>query len=259
MKIPYSQFYFEEVGSTNDIALEKLENEIFVFISADFQNSGRGRNGKTWLGNKGENLYLSLGINHPAFLQHQNWNIDPFKLQSVASAILFDTLLENISGNTELAIKYPNDIYARNLSVTQEGKLSGIIVENIFQGKECKSSVLGIGINCNQTVFPKIERNSPVSLLQLEQNINIDNIRKSLIENFINLNKKKYEDYFQHYKDIICLEEKEIILIGTSQILVAKEILETGQLSCRNKSGDNIIVDNGDSVRYRLNYIGKVN
>jgi BirA family biotin operon repressor/biotin-[acetyl-CoA-carboxylase] ligase len=56
-----------------------------------------------------------------------------------------------------LKIKWPNDIYAGNQ------KLGGILIENSIMNGLLKSSVVGIGLNVNQTVFYSDAPN-PVSL-----------------------------------------------------------------------------------------------
>src|SRR5690606_16946858 len=49
-------------------------------------------------------------------------------------------------------IKWPNDILAG------ERKLGGILIENTVQGMHIRESVIGIGINVNQTNFQHAER-----------------------------------------------------------------------------------------------------
>ena len=54
-------------------------------------------------------------------------------------------------------IKWPNDIYAGNR------KISGMLVENSLNGKYLATSVIGIGLNVNQTCFPP-ELPNPTSM-----------------------------------------------------------------------------------------------
>jgi len=57
-------------------------------------------------------------------------------------------------------IKWPNDIYAG------KEKIAGILVEHSIIGKRIERSILGIGLNINQEIFPDNIPN-PVSLKQL--------------------------------------------------------------------------------------------
>jgi BirA family biotin operon repressor/biotin-[acetyl-CoA-carboxylase] ligase len=62
--------------------------------------------------------------------------------------------------NGDTQIKRPNDIYWR------DRKAGGILIENQLKGKEWTWTVIGIGININQTVFSP-EAPNPVSLKQI--------------------------------------------------------------------------------------------
>ncbi len=62
--------------------------------------------------------------------------------------------------NLDVSIKWPNDI------VCSQGKLAGILIENILQGSRIKASVIGIGLNLNQTDFSESAGN-PFSLRSL--------------------------------------------------------------------------------------------
>jgi len=59
-----------------------------------------------------------------------------------------------------LKIKWPNDIYVGNQ------KLGGILIENSIMNGLLRSSVVGIGLNVNQTIFYS-EAPNPVSLRML--------------------------------------------------------------------------------------------
>ena len=56
-------------------------------------------------------------------------------------------VLEN-HGLKNVSIKYPNDILVNGK------KMAGILVENIIKNKKIHSTLIGIGLNVNQTEFP---------------------------------------------------------------------------------------------------------
>ena len=64
----------------------------------------------------------------------------------MAVSLAVRDLCEEITGH-EIRIKWPNDIYQRNK------KLAGILIENTISGSNLSSSVIGIGLNINQTEF----------------------------------------------------------------------------------------------------------
>jgi BirA family biotin operon repressor/biotin-[acetyl-CoA-carboxylase] ligase len=60
----------------------------------------------------------------------------------------------------DVSIKWPNDIYVSN------DKIAGILIEHSIMGDTLESTVAGIGLNINQTVFTG-ETVNPVSLCML--------------------------------------------------------------------------------------------
>ncbi len=71
-------------------------------------------------------------------------------------------------------IKWPNDIYWK------DRKAGGILIENFLRGDTWNFSVIGIGININQTLFsPHIP--NPVSLKQITgKTFNVIDLAKEL-------------------------------------------------------------------------------
>lgn len=140
-------FHFPSVTSTNDYAKELLSTYDHVMVSAEHQSAGRGRNGNAWYGEQHKNIYCSFGIRHITLPHSEDI---PLYMARGATAVL-DTL-RAIAPNLVLRLKYPNDIHV--MSSDGWRKISGILVEHEFVGSTCVSSVIGIGINIEQTVFP---------------------------------------------------------------------------------------------------------
>jgi BirA family biotin operon repressor/biotin-[acetyl-CoA-carboxylase] ligase len=59
-----------------------------------------------------------------------------------------------------ISIKWPNDIYYN------DKKIAGILIENSIIGSKINYSIIGVGININQTEF-KSDAPNPVSLKQI--------------------------------------------------------------------------------------------
>ncbi len=131
------------VGSTNHYLSNMLKENPGtgqVLVVADFQDTGKGQGDHQWHSLPGENLLMSLLL-FPAFLSasHQ------FHLSRVASLAIIDTLK---SLNLDPVIKWPNDILLNNR------KIAGILIENGISGKRLSHTIIGIGLNLNQTKFP---------------------------------------------------------------------------------------------------------
>jgi BirA family biotin operon repressor/biotin-[acetyl-CoA-carboxylase] ligase len=151
---PFSEL--TEVDSTNIYAIDKVQANLAAHGSAFFANSqfaGRGQRGKTWISENGSNIILSVVID-PSFL----FINQQFALSVMASLAVFDFF--SAYAGEETKIKWPNDLYWR------DRKTGGILIDNHIQGTNWQYSVIGIGININQTQFSPIIQQA-VSLKQI--------------------------------------------------------------------------------------------
>lgn len=139
--------------STNDIAAQLsasgTANNGAVVIS-DEQTKGRGQRGNVWESEPGKNLMFSIVL-RPDELPPQ----DQFRLNWVISLGIQDYLIAREL--TNVFIKWPNDIYIN------DKKVCGILIENTIKSKFIATSIIGVGLNVNQTIF---ESNTATSLQQ---------------------------------------------------------------------------------------------
>ncbi|CAM3873940.1 biotin--[acetyl-CoA-carboxylase] ligase [Mucilaginibacter galii] len=149
----------KEVDSTNTFLKNILANNEPLpdgtVIMAESQIAGRGQQQNKWYSSTGESLAFSILLK-PHFLALAS----QFQLTQIVSIGVYETLLPLV-GN-KLKIKWPNDIYVGGR------KLGGILIENQVQGSAIKNSIIGIGLNVNQTNFPAWVPNA-VSLRQILQ------------------------------------------------------------------------------------------
>ena len=145
----------EEVDSTNNylkILKDSQTLEEFTYVTALFQNAGKGQRGNSWESQKGQNLMLSVLLRPRTLpLSHH------FILSEVVSLALLKTLQ---AYNSEFSIKWPNDIYWK------DSKIAGILIENDIEGNSIHESIIGIGLNVNQERFLSDAPN-PISLCQI--------------------------------------------------------------------------------------------
>ena len=147
---------FDEVNSTNDIAMEmgaKGREEGLVVI-AESQSHGKGRLGRTWISPKGVNLYLSILL-RPDFSPLQASALTMMASVAAAEAITETTGLRAV-------IKWPNDI------LIEQKKVSGILTEMNAEEEKINYVVIGIGININMKKedFPGNLRMPATSLME---------------------------------------------------------------------------------------------
>lgn len=145
--------WFEELDSTNDELLRHIsEYDNLSVVAALRQTAGRGQRGNRWLSASGENLTFSL------LLRPQNLPASEFmSLTFLATLAVKDWLCRQ---DVPAVIKWPNDIYVG------KRKICGMLVENGLSEGKVATSVIGIGLNLNQTEFPG-ELTNPVSLKRL--------------------------------------------------------------------------------------------
>lgn len=139
----------ESVDSTNNYTANcARENKLRhgAVIMAVEQTAGKGQMGAHWQSDAGANLTFSV------FLNNVNLSVErQFLLTKIVSLSLIDLLRGyGISAH----IKWPNDIYVR------DRKIAGVLIENSLQGKKVSRSIVGIGLNVNQTDFGNLSATS---------------------------------------------------------------------------------------------------
>jgi BirA family biotin operon repressor/biotin-[acetyl-CoA-carboxylase] ligase len=146
----------ESIDSTNSYAKQLIATQKVAegtLVTAREQTAGRGQAENVWHTEPGQNLTASY-ILYPTFLAADK----QFFLNMAVSLAVRELCEEAING--EILIKWPNDIYHRNK------KVAGILIENTISGSQLSSSVIGIGLNVNQTEFdPKIPNPTSLKLI----------------------------------------------------------------------------------------------
>jgi len=142
-----------EVDSSNNYAIQLLSktypNEGTCIIT-DYQTDGKGQIGRFWHSEPLKNILCSY-ILHPTFLDIR----DNFALSMLTALAVRDLILDFNIAN--VSVKWPNDVYVA------DQKIAGILIQNVLRGTTIKHAVVGIGLNINQTLFPK-ELPNPTSI-----------------------------------------------------------------------------------------------
>lgn len=149
--------HHEELPSTNTYAQELLAKSKPIegtVISTFRQPQGRGQVGSKWESEPDKNITMSV-ILYPSFLPPwQNFALN----KAVALAVRH--FIAELLPDQLVSVKWPNDIYVGTR------KICGILIQNSLNRNALASSIVGIGINVNQTIFSKDIPNP--SSLQLE-------------------------------------------------------------------------------------------
>ncbi len=152
---PVQRYDLTRVGSTNDFALALLHEGAAegTLVLAYEQYAGRGQRSSNWQAAPGLNLTFSLLL-RPGWLGHSHL----FALNKIA-ALAVHALLVGYLPAHEVRIKWPNDVLVNGK------KIAGILIENQLGPQRAEASVLGIGLNVNQTIFVDGLQGQATSLL----------------------------------------------------------------------------------------------
>ncbi|MCC6748465.1 MAG: biotin--[acetyl-CoA-carboxylase] ligase [Deltaproteobacteria bacterium] len=133
--------YHAEVSSTNDevAALAHAGAPQGAVVLAEVQRVGRGRQGRRWHSEPGQNLTFSI-------LLRPGWRAPEVPPLSLGVAVGVAAALERYLPEPP-TVKWPNDLLSRGR------KLSGILVELASEGERLQRVTLGVGVNVNQERF----------------------------------------------------------------------------------------------------------
>lgn len=167
---------FDSLLSTNDKMSELSRNEYlpeFSVIVAKNQTAGKGQVGNGWESEAGKNLTFSI-LCRPSFISIKK----QFKITQIITLAIIKVLKPIIN---DVCIKWPNDIYCG------DKKIAGILVENSLIGSEIETSIIGVGLNVNQTEFFSNAPNPSSLKILTDQDYDIDNLLNKILFNFIDI------------------------------------------------------------------------
>lgn len=148
--------WMDTVDSTNDEARRRISDlDNLSVLSAMEQTSGRGQRGNTWSAKAGENLTFSIVLKYGSSQFPEIRALDQFVISEITALSVVDLLAAH---GIDAKIKWPNDIYVG------DRKICGILIEHSVRETMLSSSIIGVGLNVNQTEFNPFLPN-PVSML----------------------------------------------------------------------------------------------
>ena len=170
----------EETDSTQDEVKRHFPDYDNLSVAAALlQTAGRGQRGNKWLARGGENLTFSMvlrfgGTGFPPLEASEGFRITKASTLAIVKYL-------NANG-IACSIKWPNDIYVRGK------KICGMLIENSLDSGLITSSVVGIGLNVNQTDFPASLVN-PTSMTMLtgrqyDLKVELDSLARILADSY---------------------------------------------------------------------------
>lgn len=162
-------YHLHETTSTNDDARDAKYRHGDI-IWAERQTAGRGQRGNKWLSPEGENLMFSLVL-EPKFLPVG----EQFLLSEAVALALVDTFA---ACGIDTRIKWTNDIYAG------DKKLVGILIEHNYSGGTLARTIVGIGVNVNQTAFDPALPNPTSMAVAAGRRFDREEVLSTFVERF---------------------------------------------------------------------------
>ncbi|WP_298498566.1 biotin--[acetyl-CoA-carboxylase] ligase [uncultured Algibacter sp.] len=170
------------IDSTNSYLKQLYSNEIiedYCAVIAENQTHGRGQMGADWTSEANKNLTFSV------FKDLNGSKINELFYVSIVTALSVLKALE-FFGIPRLSIKWPNDILSANK------KICGILIENVIKQNNFNASIIGIGLNVNQTNFENLPKATSLKLISGKE-FNLEELTIEIINNL--------KDYFRLLKD----------------------------------------------------------
>lgn len=162
MLVPKVARHFSRLPSTNTALIDAVntdqelqEGDVFL---TDAQTAGRGQGTNGWHSTPGKNLTFSL------LLYPDHLAVDALFTLSRFTSLALTATIRHFAGHEiaeNVRIKWPNDIYVA------DRKIAGILIQNGLRGSKVQWSVVGIGLNVNETEFPPALRPTATSLTGL--------------------------------------------------------------------------------------------
>ena len=203
--------WLDTVDSTNNEVRRRISGlDNLSVLSVMSQTKGRGQRGNIWLSEPGENLLFSVILKYSERLGDTDLippvlAYDQFVISQLTSLAVVDLLATH---DIVARIKWPNDIYAG------DEKICGILIENSLKGSEIDWSIIGIGLNVNQTAFPE-DLPNPTSMKLCTGNSNPYNTRE-ILEEFMGIFTGYYREYLNGNGALDRLEEQFVSNLRTN-------------------------------------------
>ena len=227
----------DAIDSTNDFlkGLSQKENlESYTVVTAKSQTKGKGQMGSNWESERSKNLTASI------LIKENNVTINAiFDLNILISVSIIQVL--NDLNICNLNIKWPNDIMAENK------KIAGILIENSIKENGKIESIVGIGLNVNQTNFDNLPKASSLKNVA-HQDFDID----TLLENIVlkiedNVEKQKnneIDSFWNEYENYLFKKGKTTLFEDTNKHRFM------GIINGVNRNGQLEVLLENDSVKY---------
>jgi len=130
-------------------------------------------------------------------------------------------------------------------------KIAGILIEHEFRGMCCTSTIVGIGVNVHQEIFPETITQHCTSLRLLGLHADVDRVISLLRQSFTSWRQREWNTVHDLWVSELDLQTKRIRLTDAEGIWTLRQVLPDGRLILRNDvSRSERTISDGDTLRY---------
>ena len=191
----------DATDSTNLYLKDLLSSQTlhdYTTVVTKKQVKGRGQMGTSWQSEEGKNLTFSVLRRFDSLqVVHQ------FNLNICVSLAVYHVLKDLNIPN--LKVKWPNDI------MSGADKICGILIENVLKGRLIQNSIIGIGLNVNQTSYENLEKVASLKSLT-GQHFDLDELLHQIIEKlksyFVGVEQKTVTQMLPAYEELLFRKDK---------------------------------------------------
>ena len=235
--IGQNRVHLLETDSTNNYARTLVRDKMPIegtVVTTDKQTNGRGQRSNSWLAEPSSNLTCSY-ILRPAFLAAK----DQFMLSAAVALSIFD-LISDESSEQPVKIKWPNDI------LVGEKKIAGILIENSLRGSNLDHSIVGIGLNVNQTAFQYgLNATSLKSVLEKDVDIEevLSRLNSRLEKRYLQLRQGQHQAILSQFnQNLFAFEEERMLKVnGEENLFIIRGARPSGELQLQHSDGRNTL------------------
>lgn len=199
------------IESTNTFLKELILTQYvdnFTVVITDNQTKGKGQVGAVWNSESGKNLTFSVLVKD---LMIDSYSV--FILNTLVSISIVKALEKFKIAN--LAIKWPNDI------LSEQKKIAGILIENIFKGSNEIVSIIGIGLNVNQLSFDNLPQASSLALLnnkKFDRNLILEEILNQIKFKYNELRNGTVKDFWEEYHNYLFKKDVPSVFLNSANL-----------------------------------------
>ena len=225
---------FETIESTNSYAKTLLKTKENAVVIAKRQTGGRGTKGRSFSSEEG-GVYLTKLTFYENFPAK-----DAFLVMARAAVAVCETL-ESFSLFPK--IKWANDIFV------DDKKICGILVENIFSGNRLTASIVGVGLNINNSLPEELKPIATTASEAAGKPLDLIQVERTLLRCL----EKEYSAK-EYIERVGYLKRKITLITGDERVSAyAEGVTERGELVAKVKGEIKIIQAGEVSLRYDFN------